>query len=279
VSARDGEMTLRERAVGLVLLLSLGLPALSGYGWLWLAVLSLGWPLLRHQRGLRDYYRKLDRLLYAGESTVAVLALLAMTTGVFLDVVWRTSHGDDIRWSLALLAAVLALCALGARAGGHGAVRSLLCIGGVCLAGAGAHLAPNGCGWSQRLALVLMLWVGMLGASMATRNGRQIRLDAVRRALPESRRRAFQIAGDLLTLGFVSTLALLALRYVEGNFEDFANSEGRRAVFSALPVPYFAATLPIAIAFGLIAARSVRDVLCGPPSSVDQGASESGGSQ
>jgi len=63
VSARDGEMTLRERAVGLVLLLSLGLPALSGYGWLWLAVLSLGWPLLRHQRGLRDYYRKLDRLL------------------------------------------------------------------------------------------------------------------------------------------------------------------------------------------------------------------------
>ena len=42
--------------------------------------------------------------------------------------------------------------------------------------------APNGFGWSQTLAMVLLLWVSLLGSSMATREGRHIAVDAVKKA-------------------------------------------------------------------------------------------------
>ncbi|MCB9648173.1 MAG: hypothetical protein H6730_16440 [Deltaproteobacteria bacterium] len=88
--------------------------------------------------------------------------------------------------------------------------------------GAAVAAAPTGFGWSQRLALVLILWVGMLGSSMATqeapahRGGRREARGARARL-----RRGFEVAAGLLTVGLCVVLMLLATSYARGNYVDW----------------------------------------------------------
>ena len=264
-----------DRAVGTALIVSLGSLIEPALGLPYLLLVTLGGALAYRGSGrgsIGDYFRRLDVVLYAGERTIVTAALGTMTTVVFVDVVWRTSHGQDPTTAAVLTGVVLSLCIIGgltARRDGEASFGSRLGYGllafavlaGLCAA---IHAAPNGFGWSQRLGLVLMLWVGLLGTSMAARDGRHIRVDAVRRSLPDSMKRPFQIAGDIATLGFLIGLTALAVRYVRGNWDDWIESDMTAGVFASLPVPYWAATLPIVVGFGLMAARTVGDIVTGP---------------
>ena len=71
-------------------------------------------------------------------------------------------------------------------------------------------------------------------------------------------------AGDIVTLAFLIGLTGLAVRYVRGNWNDWIESDMSAGVFASLPVPYWAATLPIVVGFGLMAARTVGDIVAGP---------------
>lgn len=242
-------------------------------GWAWVAVLAgVGPVVARLARGTapRAYFGALDDLIYRGERILVALALVVMAAAVFVDVVWRTIHSVEGRTAYGFLLGILALCLIGgftARWPGAGPLKrlgaGLLAFGGFSAFGAAVASAPTGFGWSQRLALVLILWVGMLGSSMATKEGRHIAVDAVKRVVPERLRRGFEVAAALLTVALTLVLMLLAVGYARGNFVDWLQSDMKAFLFESLEAPYWAASVPIPIGFGLMAARFFGVVLYG----------------
>lgn len=258
---------------GVAVVLSLGLLVFPSVGLPWLALLVFGGASLARRRGrsVRAYLRELDDVAAAGESALVAVALAAMTIVVFLDVVWRTSHSVSGATAWVFAAALLAFCLLGAltaRWPGAGVGKRLLTGAGTfviaCIGIRWIHAAPHGFGWSQRVALVLLLWVGLLGASLASKWGRHIQVDAVRRVVPPRWRRTFEILAELVTLTLLALLTWLAREYVLGNWSDWARSDGRSAVFESVPIPYWAASFPIVIGFALMLARSFRALVEGP---------------
>lgn len=251
--------------VGAVLVFSFGLVLVPAAGFVWLALLILGGAAFFRftKRGTAvDYLRQLDDLIFEGEKAIVSVSLLTMALAVFVDVVWRTSHSVSGQARIIVPLAGLGLCLLGgltARWEGKG-------IGPRLLAGLGAfvfiagliaiiHIQTNGFGWAQRLALVQLLWVGMLGGSMATKEGRHIAVDAVKRVVPKRFARAFEFTGALITTLLAVFLTILGVNYATENWVDYFNAEGRAFVFESLPIPYWLASIPIPIGFGLMAAR------------------------
>lgn len=259
--------------LGVLLVGSLGLLVFPAVGLPYLLALTLGGALAYRATGrgdTRGWFRRLDDLIHAGEEAIVGAALVVMTVAVFVDVVWRTSHTDP-ETTAGLGVVVFVLCVAGGlTARWPEATRAKRLLAGLAafallaVLGVAIHAAPNGFGWSQRLALVLMLWVGMLGTSMASKRGRHITVDAVRRVVPERFVRGFEIAADVVTLAFATLLCVLAVTYVQGNWDDWIESERRAGIFESIPVPYWAATLPIVIAFGLMAARTLGTIVSGP---------------
>lgn len=260
-------------ALGALLVLSFGLILFPGAGAAWLALLVFGGivvHVLLGKGGPGRYLSRLDDLIFAGERTIVCVALVVMAITVFVDVVWRTSlsiHGNA-RWGFT--AAGLVLCMIGGATVRWPGATPLKRIGAglaafvvLVLAVLAITAAPNGFGWSQRLALVLLLWVGLLGGSMAAKEGRHIAVDAVRRVVPERFRRGFEIASSLVTFSLAAFLAVLGVIYTRGNWHDWIESEMQAGVFESLPIPYWTATLPIPIGFGLMAVRFLAVAIVG----------------
>lgn len=258
---------------GVLLVLSLGSVLHPWAGLVWAATLLVFGPVVF--RGLkkgasRDYYGALDDVVYAGERALVMVALVVMAFVVFLDVVWRTAHSVEGRSAVGFTIGIGVLCVVGgltARWEGAGLGKRIGAglgafgvLAGLCAA---IYQAPNGFGWSQKLALVLILWVGMLGASMATKEGRHIAIDAVKRVIPERFARPFEIVGGLVTVVLCLVLCALGLEYAQANLVDWVNSDYRAFVFESLEWPYWVATVPIPIGFGLMAVRFFGVVLYG----------------
>ncbi len=83
--------------------------------------------------------------------------------------------------------------------------------------------------WSQELSLILLAWVAFLGASMATRAGRHIQVDALSKLLPMRLRPYGRALGLLLTTLFCAYLTALAYAHVFGSTGDFSSGELRPA--------------------------------------------------
>ena len=242
-------------------------------GWAWLAALVVAGPLVaRLARGTapRAYFAALDEVVYRGERILVAVALVVMAAAVFVDVVWRTIHSVEGRTAYGFLGGILTLCVVGgltARWPGASAPKrigaGLLAFALFAALGAAVAAAPTGFGWSQRLALVLILWVGMLGSSMATREGRHIAVDAVKRVVPERMRRGFEVAAGLLTVALCVVLTALAAGYARANYEDWIQADMKAFLFESLEAPYWVASVPIPIGFGLMAARFFGVVLFG----------------
>lgn len=259
--------------IGVPLVLSLGLVLHPGFGAAWLALLAVVGPAIYAlvRRGApRAYYGTLDDLLYEGERAIVAVSLVVMAFGVFMDVVWRTSHSMSGSTGWGFLVGLFVLAMMGAATarweGGTVPKRVVAgLVGFAAMIGLGAliHAAPNGFGWSQRLALVLILWVGLLGGSMATKEGRHIAVDAVKRLLPTQLRRPFEVVAGSVTVALCVFLAVLGVLYARANYVEWVESEHTAAIFESLPIPYWTATLPIPIGFGLMAARFFGIVLYG----------------
>ncbi len=259
--------------VGSFFVLSFGLVVWLPWGGLWLFGLLSALLGLNHWVGRvswREGLESLDDVAYWGEQTIVTLSLVVMAGSVFLDVVWRNLQGLEGPWRIAL--GVLSVSVLGAWTRRRPNVSRLrqvamgLGVGGLILGGAYAvFLFPHGFGWSERLALVLILWVGMLGASMAAKENRHIAVDAVRRILPPGLNRAFGGASAVVSAFVSLLLAILGSLYTRAHWLDWLLSGRRSFVFESMPIPYWVATLPIHIGFGLMAYRFVRVLYEGPP--------------
>lgn len=126
-------------------------------------------------------------------------------------------------------------------------------------------LFDSGTIWLEPLLRTLVLWVAMLGAMIAAREGRHIGLDIVSRVLPRPALRATHALAFLFAAGVSATLAWQSWRMV---LDEYA--VGTMA-FASVPAWLAQAILPFALA--VIALRLAIFALKPPPapmSSLDE---------
>ncbi|MCB9728299.1 MAG: TRAP transporter small permease [Deltaproteobacteria bacterium] len=104
--------------------------------------------------------------------------------------------------------------------------------------------------WSVELASVLLMYVGFLGASMATRERKHIRVDAVRKKLPPRHLPLYNAIGGLMTIAFCVFLGGLALHFLLSKIE-------RGGTMQASGLPEWVISLPIAVALAVMVLRFV----------------------
>jgi TRAP-type C4-dicarboxylate transport system permease small subunit len=127
----------------------------------------------------------------------------------------------------------------------------------VLLLGAAVVLAPlqialrgvfgTGLAWIDPLLRVLVLWLGLLGALAASRDGRMINIDVMSRVLPPRPRAAAGAVTSLFTAVVSAIVAYHAARFVASELR-FGS-----VAFSGLPAWMLESVLPVA--FGAIALR------------------------
>lgn len=101
--------------------------------------------------------------------------------------------------------------------------------------------------WADPMLRVGVLWVGMIGAMVATRSDKQISVDAVSRFLPTLWKARVRVITDLFTAAVSGVVAWSALRLV---LDDRA-AGGTAVAF----VPVWACEAILPVAFGVIAVR------------------------
>ena len=92
---------------------------------------------------------------------------------------------------------------------------------------------------------------------------RHIAVDAVKKVLPDRWKRPFELTAGLITVALSLFLTILGAIYCRNNWLDWIASEHRSSVFDVLPIPYWIATLPIPIGFGLTSARFLASAIYG----------------
>ena len=103
--------------------------------------------------------------------------------------------------------------------------------------------------WADPMLRVGVLWVGMIGAMVATRSDKQISVDAVSRFLPTRLKARVRVLTDLFTAGVSAVVAWSALRLV---------LDDRAAGVTALAhVPVWICEAILPVAFAVISIRYV----------------------
>jgi len=237
----------------------------------------------------------LDRRVYRLERSFVVFALLAMAIVVFLDVVHRAFSSEDSKITLAVvkvagwfgaawepgtagfdrlnaivpwialvlfvaLAQFAVRTATRARPVSHGRAWIYAVVGVAAMYGLAKLLViamPNGLIWSQNFALVLTLWVGFFGASMATHEHKHLAVEAVQRHIPASLRKWVTSASALLTATFCAALFWLSLRFVVFNHAEYVATDGQGGLVSGLNMPKYLAFTALPLSFTVMVARFV----------------------
>ncbi len=106
----------------------------------------------------------------------------------------------------------------------------------------------SGLAWGDISLSILVLWVGMLGAMVATREQNHISIDVLSRFLPPHLKGVNQIIIDLFTAVVCSLLSYHSTRFVMMEYEDGT------IAFESVPAWLCEAIIPFG--FGLIALRS-----------------------
>ena len=122
-----------------------------------------------------------------------------------------------------------------------------LLIGTAVLQIALRNLFGSGIAWGDILVRMLVLWVGLVGAMLASRTDNHIRIDLATRYLPEKAIPAVNCQVGLFTAGVCGILGYYGYRFVEMEFM------GGTAAFAQVPVWLCAAVIPFV--FSIIALR------------------------
>ncbi len=109
------------------------------------------------------------------------------------------------------------------------------------------NLFEAGILWGDVLVRILVLWIGLAGAMVASRNNNHINIDVIARYLSERAKKAAECVVALFTAAICSIVAWHSFRFVQMEFED-----GGKA-FAQVPVWVCEAIIPFA--FFVIALR------------------------
>lgn len=111
------------------------------------------------------------------------------------------------------------------------------------------NLFDGGWIWGEQLIRVGVLWVGLLGAVVASREDRHLRIDLVPRLLPERGRLAAGAVAHAVTAVVCAVIAWHAARFVAGEQEFGSGGIG--------DVPGWVLQIVMPVAFALMAVRHV----------------------
>lgn len=224
--------------------------------------------------------RRIDDGWYRAERALCVFLLAVMAVAVFLDAVHRQAanegrlevfcrrlFGAEAAGPVStVIAFVLALWIL------YGALRTaktpvliskgraaLLSVAGVAVGYALIRgmiaLFPNGLIWAQSLGLSGMLWVGFLGASMATKEGSHLTLEITEFVWKKKWKGHVGRAGSFTAATFCALIGWLCLLEVRIEYGEWAESEGAVGTMSGFPVPRFAIFAVLPFAFSVMTLR------------------------
>lgn len=240
----------------------------------------------------------IDEGVYRVEKVLIVVSIATMCVLVFLDVFWRIIASPDSKVGMILVFLIERVLSLSLGEGTrtliddtvgplvgivllwflvHMGVRtrlegvswlrrvvwSLVVTLGVILVALGMRwVFRGGFPYSQRVALSLMLWIGFIGGSIATKQSRHIQIEAATKLMKGAVRKWVTFLSRLLAAAFCVLVLVLGARYCWDNFTEWRTEGG--AVFDIVPIPYWTVTLSIPVGFFLMACRfvcyAVRDV-------------------
>ncbi len=109
---------------------------------------------------------------------------------------------------------------------------------------------PDGYSWSKELSLIMLLWVGFLGASVCAHEGKHIQVGALKRVVPPSMAKWTDAIGFVTTAGFCFFMAALGYEYAK----EAIQLEGR---FEQTNIPDWVATIAVPAAFLMTTIRYV----------------------
>lgn len=110
--------------------------------------------------------------------------------------------------------------------------------------------------WADTMLRILVLWIGLTGALVASRDQRHISIDVLGRFLPRPLARGVSVFNALFTAGISAALAWYTFEFVQMEYESpslaFAN------------VPTWACESIIPLTFALIALRYICVAILAP---------------
>lgn len=109
------------------------------------------------------------------------------------------------------------------------------------------NMFDTGIVWSEVLTRILVLWVGLIGAMVASRQGNHITIDILNRYLPEKAKTVSNFVVEMFTALICAVVAYYSVLFVQMEFLD-----GDTA-FANIPVWICEAIIPFA--FTVIALR------------------------
>ena len=125
----------------------------------------------------------------------------------------------------------------------------VIVLGGLILLGASQIVLRNlfsvGFSWADGLARLSVLWLGLLGALAASRDGRHITMGALARVLPPKLQVAAGVSADVFGAVISAALAYASWQFV-GDSREFGDT-----MLGDFPAWWFQAIMPAA--FALIA--------------------------
>ena len=202
--------------------------------------------------------RRIDDLWHRGERLLCGVIFLVMALMVFASVVTET-FGNRREWSDVAILAVTCVVAVRTRAVKSGETRWSLPLQLAVAAGATVVIAgavylyteryPGGFIWAQKLALVMMIWVALLGASMATYERSHLSLELGEKLWPARFLHLIKALALGLASAFCAAATLLALELVRHQ-----RLEGLRVDANDW-LPTWAAFVIVPYAFGAMAVR------------------------
>jgi TRAP-type C4-dicarboxylate transport system permease small subunit len=78
------------------------------------------------------------------------------------------------------------------------------------------RLVPEGYSWAKEVAMVLLVWTGLVGASMAAHQGRHIDIDFGKKMFPKKMRRPLTALASVITSAFCGLIVAIGIVYVFG---------------------------------------------------------------
>jgi len=112
--------------------------------------------------------------------------------------------------------------------------------------------------WSDPMTRLLVLWVGLMGAMVASRDNKHINMDVISRWLPDSMRGITHVAIGLFTASVCAVVAFNAGRFVYLDYTD-----GLLA-FGSLPA--WVAEIIVPLGFGVMSLRYLLSCFTTPDS-------------
>jgi len=109
------------------------------------------------------------------------------------------------------------------------------------------NLFTTGLPWGDTLVRYLVLWVGFIGAALAAREGKHIRIDVALQWLPGVGSDLFQFITNLFSAGVCGVLTVAAYRFIQ--------NEAMMGETSALGCPVWLLQVIIPITFALMTLR------------------------